>query len=128
VAHNGTTESTTTDPHSPTPGTPSASTEAKSDIIGEIDNPGTLVLVYIAIILLVAATVGLSSLGLGRYGLVVQLGIATIQAGLVAYHFMHLRHGDKVVILTALASIFWMGILFVLFMSDYMTRHIVIGF
>jgi cytochrome c oxidase subunit 4 len=118
-----------TDPHSPTPGTTaSGSTEAKHDVIGEIDNPGTLFLVYIAIIVLVAATVGLSSLGLGRYGLVVQLGIATIQAGLVAYHFMHLRHGDKVVIMTALASIFWMGILFVLFMSDYMTRPYLVGF
>ena len=30
--------------------------------------------------------------------------------------------GDRVVILTALSSIFWMGILFVLFLADYMTR------
>ena len=124
MAHNGTTETTTTDPHSQTP----ASADAKHDVIGEVDNPGTLLLVFAAIIALVGVTVGLSSLGLGRYALVVQLAIATIQAGLVAYHFMHLRHGDRVVILTALASIFWMGILFVLFMSDYMTRGMLVGF
>ncbi len=40
---------------------------------------------------------------------------------------MHLRQGDRVVILTALSSLFWMGILFVLFMSDYMTRIKVVG-
>jgi cytochrome c oxidase subunit IV len=45
----------------------------------------------------------------------------------VAYHFMHLKQGDRVVILTALASIFWMGILFVLFMADYMTRRMIVG-
>ena len=61
-------------------------------------------------------------------GLEFKNAIATIQAGLVAYHFMHLRHGDRVVILTALASLFWMGILFVLFMSDYMTRGMLVGF
>lgn len=36
---------------------------------------------------------------------------------------MHLRHGDKVVTLAALSSVFWLGILFVLFMADYMSRH-----
>ena len=45
-----------------------------------------------------------------------------MQAGLVAYFFMHLRQGDRVVILTALSSLFWMGILFVLFLADYTTR------
>ncbi len=73
------------------------------------------------------ASVGLSSMGLGKLGLPVQLTIGAIQAALVGYYFMHLKQNDKVVTLTALASIFWMGILFVLFMSDYMTRRMIVG-
>ena len=93
----------------------------------EADNPVTLLIVYALVIGLMFATVGLSSLGLGRISLPMQLIIGAIQAALVAYYFMHLKQGDKVVILTALASIFWMGILFVLFMTDYMTRTIIVG-
>jgi cytochrome c oxidase subunit IV len=114
------------DPHAVPTTTPST-TDAKNDVLGDVDQPATLLLVFAAVIGLSLANVGLSVTGLGKYALVVQLLIGTIQAGLVSYYFMHLRHGDRVVILTALASIFWMGILFVLFMADYMTRQWVIG-
>ena len=40
---------------------------------------------------------------------------------------MHLKQGDRVVTLTALASLFWMGILFVLFLTDYMSRKTIVG-
>lgn len=93
----------------------------------EVDNPASLVIVYVFVIGLSFASVGLSSSGLGKFGLPVQLAIAAVQAGLVAYFFMHLKQGDRVVILTALASIFWMGILFVLFLTDYMTRFKSVG-
>jgi cytochrome c oxidase subunit 4 len=93
----------------------------------EVDNPASLVIVYAAVIGLSLASVGLSSLGLGKFALPIQLAIGVAQAGLVAYHFMHLKQGDRVVILTALASIFWMGILFVLFLTDYMTRFKFVG-
>jgi cytochrome c oxidase subunit 4 len=94
------------------------------DFNKEVDDPKTLILVFAAVIGLALATIGLSSaLGPGMLALPLQLAIACVQAGLVAYYFMHLRQGDRVVILTALSSIFWMGILFVLFMADYATRH-----
>ena len=76
---------------------------------------------------LALANIGLSSLGLGKFALPLQLAIACIQAGLVAYYFMHLRQGDRVVILTALSSLFWMGILFVLFMADFATRNRIVN-
>jgi cytochrome c oxidase subunit 4 len=53
--------------------------------------------------------------------------IACLQAGLVAYYFMHLRQSDRIVILTALSSLFWLGILFVLVLADYMTRTLHVG-
>jgi cytochrome c oxidase subunit 4 len=98
-----------------------------TDFNREVDDPVTLFIVFGAIVGLAAITIGVSSIGLGKYALPFQLLIASIQAGLVAYFFMHLRQGDRVVILTALSSLFWMGILFVLFMADYMTRFKVVG-
>jgi cytochrome c oxidase subunit IV len=111
------------DPHAPSTG----ATDHKHDYAKEADSAGGLFAVYAVVLGLALANVGLSGTGLGKYALVLQLGIGTVQAALVSYYFMHLRQGDKVVILTALASIFWTGILFVLFLSDYMTRGMVVG-
>ena len=94
----------------------------------EVDRPGQLVLVFGVVVGLALLNIFLSmEIGPTKFMLPLQLTIASIQAGTVGYYFMHLRQGEKVVILTALSSLFWMGILFVLFLSDYMTRHLVIG-
>lgn len=95
----------------------------------DVDSPVLLLIVFAAVLGLALVNVFASiAIGPTKFTLPLQLAIASVQAGLVAYYFMHLRHGDKVVVLTALASLFWMGILFVLFMGDYMTRHLVITY
>lgn len=96
------------------------------DVAKDADAPGSLFIVFAIVLGLALANIGLSSLGLGKYALPLQLTIASVQAGLVAYYFMHLKQGDRVVILTALSSLFWMGILFVLFLADYTTRLMVV--
>jgi cytochrome c oxidase subunit IV len=113
------------DPHTPT--TTETPTDSPLYFSRSVDNPVTLWIVFAAVIGLSFASLGLSSLGLGKFALPMQLCIGALQAGLVAYHFMHLKQADKVVILTALASIFWMGILFVLFLTDYMSRKAIVG-
>jgi cytochrome c oxidase subunit 4 len=92
------------------------------DVAKDADEPATLFVVFAVVVGLALANIGLSSLGIGKYALPMQLAIGSVQAGLVAYYFMHLRQGDRVVILTALSSLFWMGILFILFLADYTTR------
>lgn len=87
------------------------------------DPPSTIIGVYIAVVVLAAATIFLSRAGLRQLALPVQMGIATVQALLVAYFWMHLKRKDKVVMLTALAALFWTGILFVLFLVDFVTRY-----
>lgn len=107
---------------------PTATHDDPHGIRKDLDNPGMLVVVFLAVIGLALANIFISkSMGPTKFTLPMQLAIGTVQAGLVAYHFMHLKQGDRVVILTALSSLFWMGILFVLFLADYMTRHMVIG-
>ncbi|MBP3957390.1 cytochrome C oxidase subunit IV family protein [Gemmata sp. G18] len=111
------------------PTTPGATTpDDPHGIRASADNPGVLLVVFACVLGLALANIGISiQIGPTKFTLPLQLAIGSVQAGLVAYYFMHLRQGDKVVILTALSSLFWMGILFVLFMGDYMTRHLVVS-
>jgi cytochrome c oxidase subunit 4 len=114
-----------------TPATPAPAPAPADDPFGvrkDLDNPAQLFVVFLAVLGLALLNIFLSSaIGPTKITLPLQLSIASVQAGLVAYFFMHLRQGDKVVLLTALSSLFWMGILFVLFLSDYMTRHLIVG-
>jgi cytochrome c oxidase subunit IV len=111
----------------PTP-TTTNSADDPHGIRKDLDNPGQLIVVFLAVLGLALVNIFLSqAIGPTKFTLPLQLAIGSVQAGLVAYYFMHLKQGDKVVILTALSSLFWMGILFVLFLSDYMTRHLVVG-
>jgi cytochrome c oxidase subunit 4 len=89
----------------------------------DVDQPATLFVVFLVVIGLAAANVGLSVVGLGRLALPVQLGIGAVQACVVAYYWMHLRRKDTVVTLTALSALFFMFIMFVLTLSDYLSRH-----
>jgi cytochrome c oxidase subunit 4 len=111
--------------------TPTTTTTPADDPYGirkDVDSPGQLVVVFLVVVGLALANIGLSgAIGPTKFTLPLQLAIASVQAGVVAYFFMHLKQGDKVVILTALSSLFWMAILFILFLSDYMTRHLIIG-
>ena len=119
------------DPTSTPAGTAPATAPAHDDPYGirkDLDNPGMLVVVFLCVVGLALVNIFASmSIGPTKYTLWLQLAIGSVQAGLVAYYFMHLKQGDKVVILTALSSLFWMGILFVLFLSDYLSRPYVIG-
>jgi cytochrome c oxidase subunit 4 len=112
--------------------TPTTTTPAHDDPHGirkDVDSPGQLILVFLAVVGMALLNIFASmSIGPKPFVLPMQLAIGTLQAGLVGYYFMHLKQGDRVVILTALSSLFWMGILFVLFLADYLSRsHVVTG-
>ena len=90
----------------------------------DVDNPTTIFVVFLGVIGLSALNIGISVAGVfGKYALLAQLLIGTVQAALVGLYWMHLKKSDRVVVLTALASIFWLGIAFVLILSDFFTRH-----
>ena len=118
----------------PTHTTPAAATGAPAPaddphgIRKDLDNPGQLVMVFVAVLGLALVNVYVSwAIGPKPFSLPLQLAIGSVQAGLVAYYFMHLRQSDGVVILTALSALFWMFIMFVLILSDYFTRHLLVG-
>ena len=53
---------------------------------------------------------------------VLALTIAVIKATLVVLYFMHVRYSSRLTWVIVIAGLFWLGIMFVLTLSDYMTR------
>ena len=54
---------------------------------------------------------------------VIALAIATTKAVLVVLYFMHVRYSSKLTKITVLAGVFWLGILLVMTMGDYVSRE-----
>jgi cytochrome c oxidase subunit IV len=79
--------------------------------------------VFAALIALTLLTVALSFLDLGPWHTVVGLVIGVAKAVLVALFFMHLLYSARVNWVAFGAGLFWLGILIVLTLSDYLTRH-----
>ena len=53
---------------------------------------------------------------------VVALTIAVFKATLVVLYFMHVRYSSRLTWVIVVAGIFWLAIMFVFTISDYMTR------
>jgi cytochrome c oxidase subunit IV len=53
---------------------------------------------------------------------VVALTIAVIKATLVVLYFMHVRYSSRLTWVVVVAGFFWLGIMFALTMSDYLSR------
>jgi cytochrome c oxidase subunit 4 len=53
---------------------------------------------------------------------VVALTIAVIKATLVVLYFMHVRYSTRLIWVIVVAGFFWLGIMFVFTLSDYLTR------
>lgn len=72
---------------------------------------------------LTVTTAALSYIDLGAFSIVVALLIATIKGSLVVLFFMHVKYLDvKATALVILAGFFWLTILLLMTMTDYVTR------
>jgi caa(3)-type oxidase subunit IV len=79
---------------------------------------------FFVIAVLMIVTVAISFTGLpGHTRLILNLLIAGAQAALLSLFFMHLRKSDPVTLLVAAAGLFWLFLLFVLILTDYVTRY-----
>jgi cytochrome c oxidase subunit IV len=79
-------------------------------------------LIFAALMVGTAITVGVAFIDLGPLNAVVALTIAVIKATLVVLFFMHVRYSTKLTWAVVVASVFWLGILLALTFSDYLTR------
>jgi cytochrome c oxidase subunit IV len=67
-------------------------------------------------------TVQMAFIDLGPFNTVAALVIALFKATLVVLFFMHVKYSSRLTWAIALSGVFWLGILLVLTMSDYLTR------
>lgn len=79
-------------------------------------------IVYVALLLLLALTVGAAQHDMGRWNFAVAGSIASVKAFLIVLYFMHVRGGTALVKLVIAAGLLWLLILFALSLADYWTR------
>jgi cytochrome c oxidase subunit 4 len=78
--------------------------------------------IWAALMVGTGLTVFAASVELGVFNIVVALLIATIKGTLVVLFFMHLRYSTKLTMVTVVAAICFLLIMFSLSMTDYLTR------
>ena len=73
-------------------------------------------------IALTITTVAVSKLELGEYNFICAMTIAVIKASLVVWFFMDVRRSSSMTKLFVGAGFFWLAILLVFVLSDYLSR------
>ncbi len=83
---------------------------------------GRYVSVAVALLTLLGLTLGLALVDLGPLNFPVAMAIAVTKAALVVIFFMHIRSSPRVTRIAALAGLFWLAFMFILTLSDFLTR------
>jgi len=78
--------------------------------------------VFCALLALTITTVAVSRLELGEYNFIAAMTIAVIKGALVVMFFMDVRRATSRTKLFVGAGFFWMAILLVFLLSDYLSR------
>jgi cytochrome c oxidase subunit 4 len=79
--------------------------------------------IWITLLCLTVITAGVSFIDLGPLNTVVALVIATFKALLVVLFFMHVKYAsEKLSKMVVVAAVFWLLLLLMLSMADYVTR------
>jgi cytochrome c oxidase subunit 4 len=82
----------------------------------------TYIFVFVALLILTVTTWQVALIDLGPLNAIVALVIAGIKASLVALFFMHIKYGTRLNKLVLVGSLFWLGLLLTLTISDYLSR------
>jgi cytochrome c oxidase subunit 4 len=67
-------------------------------------------------------TVQIAFFDLGELNTIAALAIAVFKATIVVLFFMHVKYSTRLTWLVVVGSLFWLGIMLALTMSDYLTR------
>ncbi len=84
--------------------------------------PRTYLFNGVGLLLLLGLTIAAAYVNLGPLNTVVALLISLAKGALIILFFMHLRYSKPVFWVFAGAGFFWLGIMFVLALTDYLTR------
>ena len=78
--------------------------------------------VFAALMVFTASTIAVAFIDLGPANNIVMLGIAVVKATLVVMFFMHAKYGTRLIPLVAASGFFFVMLMFIITMSDYMSR------
>jgi len=78
--------------------------------------------VFAALLAFTVTTVAVSKIDLGEFNFIAAMTIAVIKATLVVMFFMDVRRATSLTKLFVGAGLFWMAILIVFLLSDYLSR------
>jgi cytochrome c oxidase subunit IV len=79
--------------------------------------------VFLVLLVCTYLTWQIAYFDLGPLNTLAALAIAIFKATLVVLFFMHARSSPRLTWIVIVAGLFWLGILLVLTMSDYLTRN-----
>ncbi|WP_165250327.1 cytochrome C oxidase subunit IV family protein [Paludisphaera soli] len=84
----------------------------------------TYLMIYLALMLLLALTVGAYFLDMGSHqiNLAVAMTIAVVKAVLIVLFFMHVYYSAPLTWITAVGSLLWVGLLLAFLLADYFSR------
>jgi cytochrome c oxidase subunit IV len=78
--------------------------------------------IFGALMVLTIITVAVAFVDLGNMNVAVAMVVAVIKATLVVLFFMHVKYASLTTKLVVISSIVWLGFLFFITLSDYVTR------
>lgn len=78
--------------------------------------------VWVALIVLTGLTVMVAGIDLGRSGILINILIASIKAGLIVYIFMHLKYESLLLKLMLLMTLFTLTVIIVMTFLDTLYR------
>jgi cytochrome c oxidase subunit 4 len=87
-----------------------------------IVSPVTYAIIFAALLIGTAITIGASYIDMGQWNPVIAIAIACAKATLVVLFFMHIKYSSKLMKLTVGAGLFTFLVLVGMSLSDYFTR------
>lgn len=82
-----------------------------------------LVANFVALMVLLAATIAIAEVNLGRGNFIAATAIAATKMTLIMLIFMNLRYSKPLTRLVACAGFLWLAVMFALTFSDYISRE-----
>ena len=89
---------------------------------GHVSPVSLYLTIFLALMVLTAATVGAAFVDLGQFNFLVAMIIAGFKATLVIWYFMHVKYASKLTKLTVATGLFFLAILLGLFLVDYASK------
>ena len=91
--------------------------------MAHIVKPKFYVGIWFLLMCLTVLTAWIATVDLGALNAPIAMIIACTKASVVALFFMHMRWSDTVTRVAGVCALFWLAVMFVLTMADFVTRY-----